>query len=170
MEKNKNNNSYLKNKEKSEDNIYNNQYILYMKLHEYDKALGMITDNLAIESEPNKIEILEKNRDKCLNGLCDWEQLIDNEENVNFNLGYDSDSKSENDSCSGSSEEKEIKDEKESGNKIQNKNNEEDINKIINKEILLSKACMNLSKWPQLKTHFSKIQQLFKNDKDIYVQ
>ena len=170
VEKNKNNNSYLKNKEKSEDNIYNNQYILYMKLHEYDKALGMITDNLAIESNPQKIEILEENRDKCLNGLCDWEQLFDNEENINFNLGYDSDSKSENDSCSGSSEEKEIKDEKESGNKIQNKNNEEDINKIINKEILLSKACMNLSKWPQLKTHFSKIQQLFKNDKDIYEQ
>ena len=105
-----------------------------------------------------------------MNGLCDWEQLFDNEENINFNLGYDSDSKSENDSCSGSSEEKEIKDEKESGNKIQNKNNEEDINKIINKEILLSKACMNLSKWSQLKIHFSKIQKLFKNDKDIYEQ
>ena len=171
VEKNKNNYTYLKDKNKGEENIYNNQYILYMKLHEYNKALKMIKDHLAIESNPQKIEVLEKNRDICLNGLCDWEQLFDNEENINFNLGYESDSKSENDSNSGSKEEKEDKEQKENKegeNKIENKENEEDINKIIDKEILLSKACMNLSKWSQLKIHFSKIQRLFKNDKDIY--
>ena len=178
-ENNKDKFIYLKNKNKDEENIYNNQYILYMKLHEYDKALKMISDNLAVESNQKKIDILEKNRDICLEGLCDWEQLFDNEETANFNLGYDSDSKSESESNSGSidlkeekNEEKneEIKEEKKEENKEENKENEEDINKIIDKEILLSKACMNLSRWSQLKIHFSKIQKLFKNDKDIYEQ
>ena len=105
---------YLQNKNKDDENIYNNQYILYMKLHEYDKALKMITDNLAIESNQRKIDILEKNRDICLDGLCDWEQLFDNEETANFNLGYDSESKSESESNSGSLDlEKEKKEEEE---------------------------------------------------------
>ena len=197
-ENNKDKYTYLKNQDNDEENIYNNKYILYIKLHEYDKALKMIDEHLSVESDKKKIEILEKNRDICLNGLCDWEQLFNNEENNNFNLGYDSDSKSESESenKSGSNEEKEEKEEKKEEEKVENKEEEkeekkedkdgeeikseesdknekvnvENINKIIEKEILLSKACMNLSKWAQLKMHFSKIQNLFKNDNDKYEQ
>ena len=172
-EKNKDKFMYLK-KNNDEDNIYTNKYILYIKLHEYDKALELINEHLAIESNQKKIEILEKNRDICLNGLCDWEQLFNNVENINFNLGYESDSKS-NESNSMSGEEKEIekegeKEEEKTEEKNEINENPENINKIIDKEIILSKACMNLSKWPQLKIHFSKIQKLFKNDSDIYEQ
>ena len=183
-EKNKGVYTYLKNKKNEEDNIYNNEYILYIKLHEYDKALKMIREQLSIESDEKKIEILKKNKNICLNGLCDWEELFNNEENIDFNLGYESDSKSENEnennSASGSEEEKENKDKEkkqnnkdkkeEENNKNEKEKNVEDINKIIDKEILLSKACMNLSKWPQLNNHFTKIQKLFRNDKDIYEQ
>ena len=181
-EKNKDKFEDIKNQKGEENNIYNNEYILYIKLHEYDKALKMINENLAIECNQEKIDFLNKNRDICLNGLCDWEQLFDNEENINFNLGYESDNKSESGSSSGSEEEKKEKEEKneekneekeekdEENKKVENEENEENISKIIEKEILLSKACMNLSRWPHLKIHFSKVQKLFKNEKDIYEQ
>ena len=47
-----------------------------------------------------------------------------------------------------------------------NNNTNDAINnqKIIEEEIILSKACMNLSEWSELKTHFSKIYSLFKSD------
>jgi FKBP12-rapamycin complex-associated protein len=59
-EKNKNIYTYLKNKTIEEENIYNDEYILYIKLHEYDKALKMIKEQLFNESNAQKIEILKK--------------------------------------------------------------------------------------------------------------
>ena len=204
LEKNKK--MFLKNKknedeeEDEEDNEiinYNNKYILYIKLHEFDKALKIIDEKLSIESDDKNIEYLKKNRDICLTGLCDWEELFNNEEN-DINLDDESDSRS----ASGSSEDNVIKEknedkeeeeeeegkgkrkskgkekdknkeeEEEEENNENNKNEERknEISKIIDKEIILSKACMNLSRWSQLKIHFSRIQKLFKNDKVTYEQ
>jgi hypothetical protein len=176
-EKSKDIYTYLKKKSNEEENIYNDEYILYIKLHEYDKALKMINEQLVVESNEEKIEILKKNKDICLNGLCDWEEFFNNEEINMYNIGYDSDSQSGDDNNSGSEEDKrkngkKEKDEKSNQSEKDKKNEKEEeegyINKIIEKEILLSKACMNLSKWPELKKHFTNIQILFKNDNDMY--
>ena len=186
--KNKKNEDEEDDEENNEIINYNNKYILYIKLHDFDKALKIIEEKLSIESDDKNIELLKKNRDICLTGLCDWEELFNNEENdVNYNIDDESDSRSE----SGSSEDNVIKQksqdkegEKEKGkNKEKGKDNEEEnndnkkneerkneINRIIDKEIILSKACMNLSRWSQLKFHFSRIQNLFKNDKSAYEQ
>jgi hypothetical protein len=44
---------------------------------------------------------------------------------------------------------------------------ENKIKEDLEKEILLSKACMNLGEWNELKKHFSKINLLMKNNNDI---
>ena len=46
-------------------------------------------------------------------------------------------------------------------NSIEIKNNTQ---KVIEEEIILSKACMNLSEWSELKTHFNKIYSFFKSE------
>ena len=187
--KNKKNENEEDDEENNEIINYNNKYVLYIKLHDFDKALKIIDEKLSIESNDKNIEILKKNRDICLTGLCDWEELFNNEENdINFNIDYESDSKSESASSEDNiikeknkdkekekekEEEKEEEKEKEKEENSENKKNEErknEINKIIDKEIILSKACMNLSRWSQLKIHFSRIQKLFKNDKSAYEQ
>ena len=45
-------------KDNDEENIYTNKYMLYIKLHEYDKALQLINEKLSTESDQKKIEIL----------------------------------------------------------------------------------------------------------------
>ncbi len=173
-EKSKDMYAYLKNKSHEKANIYNDEYILYIKLHEYDKALKMIKEQLVNEKNEEKIEILKKNKDICLNGLCDWEELFNDEEISMYNIGYDSESDEESleEEKPKERKRKETRSEKVIQKEKDDKKEEEDgsINKIIDKEILLSKACMNLSKWPELKRHFTKIQKLFKNNNDMYEQ
>ena len=63
------------------------EYIWYIKMHNYNGALDIITKQLEIEKNKNKINILKKNKDICLNGLYDWEQLLSsNDSNINISL------------------------------------------------------------------------------------
>ena len=130
-----------------------NKYIWYIKVHDYDKALKLINEQLLHEENKDNYETLKKDRIICLNGLCDWEKL--------FSEGSTSSQNNELDLYN------EI-----NTNTIYNDNNLDEIKntqKIIEEEIILSKACMNLSEWSELKSHFNKIYSFFKpvsNDLD----
>ena len=125
-------------------NLYlkeNNKYIWYIKVHDYEKALKLINEQLLHEENKENLETLKKNRILCLNGLCDWETLFSEGSAMTDLYG-------------------------ERNSNVINNNTNDAINnqKIIEEEIILSKACMNLSEWSELKTHFSKIYSLFKSD------
>ena len=68
---------FLKNK------INKNEYNLFIKIHEYKKGLDSINDILKNENnlEQDKKDILTKDKIICLNGLCDWEEIL----NINLN-------------------------------------------------------------------------------------
>jgi hypothetical protein len=51
------------------------EYILYIKMHHYNEALDIITKKLETENNIENIDILKKNRDICLNGLYDWDDV-----------------------------------------------------------------------------------------------
>ena len=124
-----------------------NKYIWYIKIHDYSKALKLIDKQLLHEENKENYEILKKNRIVCLNGLCDWEKLFSEDSNLNNNL--------------------DIYDERNTINtNVNEKNNA--IQKTIEEEIILSKACMNLGEWTQLKKHFYKIHSLFRNDNNEF--
>ena len=187
------------------------EYILYIKMHNYNEALDIINKLLEKERNKKNISILKKNKDACLNGLYDWEQLLssndlnNNNKSINENnIIYES-SRNEsannliiNDSINISNNESGIhledilavngfeqnqinentsKEEnkiiendntKNDDNNNKNKINEEEkLKEDIEKEILLSKACMNLGEWNQLKKHYSNINKLFKINNEI---
>ena len=124
-------------------NLYlkeNNKYIWYIKVHDYEKALKLINEQLLHEENKENLETLKKNRIVCLNGLCDWENLF-SEGSAIVDLYGERNSNNNN-------------------NPDDTSNNQ----KIIEEEIILSKACMNLSEWSELKNHFSKIYSLFKSN------
>ena len=124
-------------------NLYlkeNNKYIWYIKVHDYEKALKLINEQLLHEENKENLETLKKNRILCLNGLCDWETLF-SEGSAISDLYEDRNSNINN-----------------------NPNDVTNNQKMIEEEIILSKACMNLSEWSELKNHFSKIYFLFKLD------
>ena len=127
-----------------------NKYVWYIKIHEYGKALKLINKQILREENKENYEILKKNRIICLNGLCDWEKLIEEGSNSNNNEDIYDDT---NNNFINTN--------------LNNNENEESnsaIQKTIEEEIILSKACMNLNQWTQLKYHFSKINSLFKED------
>ena len=173
------------------------EYIWYMKLHKYNEALDIINKQLEKEKKKEIISTLKKNRDICLNGLYDWEQLLAcNEpsnnrkstiyESINhcnsseaFNLNDDTLNLqeileiNEVNNTNRLSEDNSLK-----GDNIINdsdimKNNKIDEEKQLklkesfDKEILLSKACMNLGEWKELKKHYFNINKLFKNNNDL---
>ena len=132
-----------------------NKYIWYIKVRDYDKALKLIDEQLLHEDNKENCETLKKNRTICLNGLCDWETLFSEGSTIadsNFIDLYG----------------------ERNSNIINNINTLDDIKntkKIIEEEIILSKACMNLSEWTELKSHFSKIYSFFKpENNDLYEQ
>ena len=127
----------------------NNKYSWYIKIHDYNKALKLIDQKLSQKDSREQIENLKKNRIICLNGLCDWERLISEENNINNN-DYIYDEINNNTINSNSNK--------------NNKKNIDETQKIIEEELILSKACMNLNQWTQLKNHFYKIYSLFKCD------
>ena len=199
------------------------EYIWYIKMHNYNEALEIILKQLEKEKNKKNISVLKKNKDICLNGLCDWEQLLSSNDNNNID---DNIINNENCICNEENglnlqeilavnelnpnhiiENNSIKEENETNdNEINNnKNNENNKNNMesnannntsniindssinnsinnkmeieedklkenIEKEILLSKACMNLGEWTQLKKHLSNIKQLFKSNNDIEEQ
>ena len=54
------------------------KYNLFIKIHEYKKGLNIINDILKNENNLNqdKKDILTKDKIICLNGLCDWEEIL----------------------------------------------------------------------------------------------
>ena len=138
--------------EKSKDK---DEYKWYMKLHKYEEALDMISKRLLFLSKEDNEDLLKHDRDICLKGLCDWEELLTlDEEEKNMSKENENNSK-----------------EYENNSKKNEKNNKENENEnlqaTIEKEILLSRACMNLGEWNQLRYHFSKMNQLFKGNNYI---
>ena len=124
---------------KTKENKDYNEFIWYIKLHRYDQSLEIINKKLEKEEDKNEIEYLKKNRDICLNGLCNWEQLLLDEGNIENNNTF----------CGRATTFKDFKD-------IDNK-----LKKEIEKELLISKACINLGEWEKLEYHFSKINEKF---------
>ena len=168
------------------------EYIWKIKLHNYNEALDIINKQLKEEKDKKNILILNKNKDICLNGLFDWEQLLSNNDD-NYNIKKESinsinnsiifidtspinddsginlkeifdinEVKPENINETNSIKEENIINENENNNI-----NEEKLKKNIEKEILLSKASMNLGEWNELKKHYSNLNKLFKNNNDI---
>ncbi len=70
-----------------ENNLYNNEYKWYIKLHQYNEGLRLIDEkikNLKEKEEEIKPEII-KDRIICLDGLCDWEELLNSYSEQNNN-------------------------------------------------------------------------------------
>ena len=128
-------------KNDNEDNDYN-ELNCYIKLHKYKNSLDIINKILENEDDKENIEKLKKNKNICLNGLCNWEQILLDEE-IHI-------SKSSKDV-------KRVTTFK-ALNKVDNK-----IKENIEKELLISKACLNLGEWEKLQIHFSKISEVFKD-------
>ncbi len=161
------------------------EYMYYIKMHNYDEALKRIINKLKNEKNKKNINVLKKYKEICLNGLYDWEQLLsDNDINNRINLNdYYSQNNNSSNLNLDNLEDYEIninttktynvnKTEKEmiiidNDNISKNNKNLLEENKLksnLEKEILLSKACMNLGEWNELKKHFSKIKTLIKNN------
>ena len=142
---------------KSSKNLFNfdkedknyNEYIWYIKLHEYKKSLDIINKKLESKDIKENVKSLKKNKNICLNGLCDWEQLlledIGSNDYYKNNIGRVSTIKNLNDV--------DVK-----------------IKEDIQKELLLSKACMNLGEWEKLQIHFSNVTEIFNDYLDLESQ
>ena len=120
------------------------EYKWHIKIHNYDEALKIISNLLENENDSNNLKKLKNARNECLNGLYDWEELINNYE-VKPKYNY----------VNGDEKEKK-------GEHIKLKIVKEDIPETFEKELLLSKASMNLGDWDELNKHFSKIHHIFK--------
>ena len=133
-----------------------NKFIWYIKIHEYAKALKLLDKQILKEENKENYEILKKNRIICLNGLCDWEKLFEEGSNSNNNVDiYDDINNNIINTDLNNNENSEI------GNSLQ---------KTIEEEIILSKACLNLNQWIELKNHFYKIHSLFKDDNNDFFE
>ena len=143
---------------KNSDNLEKEkEYIFYIKIHDFQKALDIIKQLLEKEENYEKIEILKRNKNLCLNGLYDWEELLSNN-NIYNELDEE---------LYGSKGIYDIK------TNINNKHtlsvnielNEDDeklvLKNKIDKEILLSKACMNLGEWNELESHLITLKKYF---------
>ena len=81
---------------------------------------------------------MKNNKNICLNGLCNWEQLLLDEGNNSRMSSRVTTFKEINDI-------------------------DEKLKEDIEKELLISKACINLGEWDKLESHFSKIDDIFKD-------
>ena len=118
---------------------YDKKYIWYINLHDYSKALKIINTKLLNEKDSNKIKNLKKYKNICLNGLCDWEQILSGDESSNNNYEKDKN---------------EIKNEINKEN--DNINSEEE---IIGYKLLLSKCCIDLGEWDKLSKYVNEINE-----------
>ena len=153
----------------SERNEKEKEYNFYIKMHNYQKALEIISKLLEHEENNRRIKILEKNKNICLSGLYDWEEILSNNSKNN---ALDEELYGENGIY-------DISMNKKNKNNISKNNinielNEDNEDKVIEnkieKEILLSKACMNLGEWKQLENHLINLRINFsyrENSKDI---
>ena len=147
------------------------EYIFFIRMHDYQKALEIISKLLEKEENYEKKKTLENNKNLCLKGLYDWEELLSNN-NTNNELDEEIYGARGIYDISGEIDNK-------TNTTISTVNielNEENeilvIRKKIEKEILLSKACMNLGEWKQLDIHLNSIKNSFINredSRDIYL-
>ena len=113
---------------------------------DYRKALEMIEEKLEYETDLNKINILKRNKNICLNGLVNWEEILLDEQ-------YEYSNKTEiNENLEDSSKPKDKYDE---------------IKEVIENEIFLAGVSINLDKWDNLKNHISKIKRHLKDNLEI---
>ena len=63
-------------------------------MHDYQKALDIIDKLLEKEKNNERIQLLQNDKNICLNGLYDWEELLSNNTSENEN---DSQNKDEED-------------------------------------------------------------------------
>ena len=125
---------YLKN--------YNNKCIWYIKLHNFEKALDLINAKLVRKVETKNIKILKNYRNICLDGLCDWETIL-SEEDENRDINDDINIvKIERDSNILESEKYEIED------------------NVKNKLILL-KSSLALGKWDKMFKYMNELNDIF---------
>ena len=135
------------------------EYNFYIKMHDYQKALDIIDKLLEKEKNNERIQLLQNDKNICLNGLYDWEELLSN-------------NTSENENDSQNKDEEDIQNKKiYAKNKTVNMkggNEEEKFKNKIEKEILLSKACMNLGEWEELKNHLYNLRINIDTREDTY--
>jgi len=80
-------------KKKNNNSIYKDEYNWYIKLHQYKEGLDSIEDSLKNDINMNEEEkdIIIKDKIICLEGLCDWEELLNmnNNENIKGEIDFD---------------------------------------------------------------------------------
>ena len=129
---------------------FNKKYVWYINLNDYKKALEMIKEKLKVETDINEINELKKNRNICLNGLLNWEEILLEEEGNNYiNNDFN-----------------EIR-EDEINSEEKPKDKYKEIKEVIEKEIFLSEVNIYLDRWDNLKTYISKINEKIKENFEI---
>ena len=142
------------------------EYIFYIKMHDYQKALEIITKLLENEENFVKIKLLEKNKNICLNGLYDWEELLSNN-NTNNELDEEIYGVKGIYDISGDQNNKNYITINSVNIELNEDNEDLVIKNKIEKEILLSKACMNLGEWNQLENHLYNLNNYFINKGEL---
>ena len=137
------------------------QYIWYINLHDYNKALNIINNEISNIKNKDELNNLKKYKYICLNGLYNWEQILSENESENSSELSEKDNPDE------------IKRSSINHNKIlyieKEKNN--DIKEIMKKKVLLSKSCADLGKWDKLTKYINEINQIFlENDGKEYLK
>ena len=137
------------------------QYIWYINLHDYNKALNIINNEISNIKNKDELNNLKKYKYICLNGLYNWEQILSENESENSSELSEKDNPDE------------IKRSSINHNKIfyieKEKNN--DIKEIMKEKILLSKSCADLGKWDKLTKYINEINQIFlENDGKEYLK
>ena len=122
---------------------YDKKYIWYINLHNYSKALNIINNKLLKEKDINKRNNLKRYKEICLNGLCDWEQILSENESINEENNYENEIEIKTSS-------------KKNKNKIENNS----IEKNIEKKLLLSKCCADLGEWDKLSKYIDEINEI----------
>ena len=119
---------------KSKVNYLLNEKDLNLKLHQWEKALEKIEEQRNEDAKKAKDKNLLLKKALCLEGLSDWEKLLELEEDLSkINL-----------------------------EKIEKSKNDEDIK--LNISLVLSKAALNLGEWDKLKKYSSNIKSTEDNE------
>ena len=125
---------------------YDKKYIWYINLHNYSKALDIINNKLLKEKDINKRINLKKYKYICLNGLCDWEEILTENESLNDEQINE-----------GNNHEEEITT---TSNKNKKKIENNSIEENLEKKLLLSKCCANLGEWDKLSKYINEINEI----------
>ena len=132
------------NKKDYSTNDYDKNYIWYINMHDYNKALEIINEKMAQPVSSNEIKKLKNFRNICLYGLCDWETILseENDENDwdenNLNIVIESN--------------------KERDNKIEDTS---DTKEKVEKKILLLKSSLALGNWDKLFKYMKELKEIF---------